>query len=350
MRRILLTLVAAGMLLTAPFAHGAATSVVVSQVFAGGGNSCAPFTNDFVELVNRGSTAVDVTGWTVQYASAASTSWQSTALTGSIQPGRYYLVQLASSAAVGAPLPAPDATGTTNLAASGGKVALVRDAAALSCGATPGSCSAVALVEDLIGYGAASDYEGAGAAPSLSNTTAAVRADAGCTDTNANSSDFAVAAPTPRNASSPAAGCSAPPPPANTVSAVAAVDVDVQPVLAIALERSSLSFGKVFAGDTPAPISERVTVVSNSAGGYALTVHRSAFAPGDLPLGIAAPAAGSLLPIPIPPAADLLLATTTVPSAATGDVWPTSVGFVSPLPVVPPGRYAATITFTLIGR
>jgi hypothetical protein len=350
MRRIFLVLVGAGMLLTAPFAHGAATSVVVSQVFAGGGNSGAPFANDFVELVNRGSTAVDVTGWTVQYASAASTSWQSTALTGSIQPGRYYLVQLASSAAVGAPLPAPDATGTTNLAASGGKVALVRDAAALSCGATPGSCSAVALVEDLIGYGAASDYEGAGAAPALSNTTAAVRAGAGCTDTNANSSDFAVAPPTPRNASSPAAGCSAPPPPTNTVSAVAAVDVDVQPVLAIALERSSLSFGKVFAGDTPVPISERVTVVSNSAGGYALTVHRSAFTPGDLPLGIAAPATGSLLPIPIPPAADLLLATTTAPSAATGDVWPTSIGFVSPLPVVPPGRYAATITFTVIGR
>jgi hypothetical protein len=350
MRRIFLVLVAAGVLLTAPFAHGATTSVVVSQVFAGGGNSGAPFANDFVELVNRGSTAVDVTGWTVQYASAASTSWQSTALTGSIQPGRYYLVQLASSAAVGAPLPAPDATGTTNLAASGGKVALVRDAAALSCGATPGSCSAVALVEDLIGYGAASDYEGAGAAPALSNTTAAVRAGAGCTDTNANSSDFAVAPPTPRNASSPAAGCSAPPPPANTVSAVAAVDVDVQPVLAIALERSSLSFGKVFAGDTPVSISERVTVVSNSAGGYALTVHRSAFTPGDLPLGIAAPATGSLLPIPISPAADLLLATTTAPSAATGDVWPTGIGFVSPLPVVPPGRYAATITFTVIGR
>jgi Lamin Tail Domain len=349
MRRILLLLVAAGMLLAAPFAHGAATSVVVSQIFAGGGNSGAPFANDFVELLNRGSTAVDVTGWTVQYASAASTSWQATPLTGSIQPGRYYLVQLASSAAVGAPLPAPDATGTTNLAASGGKVALVRDAAALSCGATPGSCSAVPLVEDLVGYGPAADYEGAGAAPALSNTTAAVRAGAGCTDTNANSSDFTAAPPTPRNASSPAAGCTSAPPP-TTVSAGAAVDLDVQPVLSIALERTTLSFGKVFAGDTPTPISERVTVVSNSAGGYALTVHRSAFTPGDLPLGIAPSATGSLQPIPIPPAAELLLATTSVPSAPAGDVWPTSVGFVTPLPVVPPGRYTATITFTVIGR
>ena len=40
----------------------------------------------------------------VQYASAASTSWSATPLSGSIQPGRHYLVQLASTAAVGAAL------------------------------------------------------------------------------------------------------------------------------------------------------------------------------------------------------------------------------------------------------
>ena len=33
-------------------------------------------------------------GWTVQYASAAGTSWQATALAGSIAPGHHYLVQL----------------------------------------------------------------------------------------------------------------------------------------------------------------------------------------------------------------------------------------------------------------
>ncbi len=70
---------------------------------------------------------IDVSGWTIQYASAGGTTWQATALTGSIAPGRRYLVQLASAGAVGAPLPTPDATGTTNLAVSGGKVAVVRD-------------------------------------------------------------------------------------------------------------------------------------------------------------------------------------------------------------------------------
>lgn len=351
MHRITLVsaVLAAVALLAVPLAEGATANVVVSQVYAGGGNAGATYTNDFVELLNRSATAVDVTGWTIQYASAASTSWQTTTLSGSIQPGHYYLVQLASTAAVGAPLPAPDATGTSNLAASGGKVALVRDATALTCGATAGSCAGAASLEDLVGYGSAADYEGSGPAPALSSTTAAVRDGAGCTDTDSNAADFpAAVAPAPRTSASPAATCAAAP--AATVSAAAGVDVDLQQVLSIALERPSISFGQVFAGQTPAPISERVTVVSNDAAGYALTVHRSAFSPADLPLGIAPSAATPLVPVPVAPAADLLLGSGSAATTAAGDVWPASVGFTSPLPVVAPGRYTATLTFTVIGR
>jgi len=342
--RLLLVLVAAGLLLAVPFAHGATSSVVISQVYAGGGNAGASYTNDFVELLNRGSTAVDLTGWTVQYAPASSTSWQTTALAGSLGAGRYYLVQLGSTAQVGAPLPAPDATGTTNLAGSGGKVALVHDATALTCGATPGSCTSA---DDLVGYGSATDYEGAGPAPALSSTTAAVRAGGGCTDSNSNSVDFTAVAPAPRNTASPAGSCSGGSTP--TATAGASVDVDVQPALSISLERSSLSFGSILSGTIPSPISERVTVFSNNASGYALTVHRSAFAPADLPLGIAAPAGGTQLAIPIAPAADRLIASSAAPSLPSGDVWPTGIGFVSALPVVPPGHYTATLTFTVIG-
>src|SRR6185295_4990834 len=96
--------------------------------------------NDYVELFNSGATPVSVVGWSVQYATAAGTSWSATPLTGSIQPGKYYLVQLAGGT-VGSALPAPDATGTTNLSATSGKIALVRDTADLTCGATAGSCS-----------------------------------------------------------------------------------------------------------------------------------------------------------------------------------------------------------------
>src|SRR3982074_611455 len=195
--RLLFAVAVVGALLGVPFAHGATSNVVVSQIFAGGGNAGASYTNDFVELFNRGAAAIELNGWTIQYASAASTSWQTTTLAGSVAPGRYSLVQLASTAAVGAPLPTADATGTTNLASAGGKVALVRDGIALNCGATAGRCASDPLVEDLVGYGSATDYEGVGPAPALSSTTTAVRAGGGCSDTNANAADFAAVVPAP---------------------------------------------------------------------------------------------------------------------------------------------------------
>ena len=357
---LLVALAAAG-ILAVPAARSASPDLVVSQVFAGGGNSGAPFANDFVELFNRGSTAVDVGGWTVQYASASGATWQSTALSGSIAPGRHYLVQFASAAAVGAALPAPDATGTTNLAVSGGKVAIVRDSTALTCGASTGSCAGVTSIADLVGYGSAVDHEGSAAAPSIDNTTASVRAADGCTDTDTNGADFSSAAPTPRNTSSPVVTCGTVPPPAGGVSETAAVDIDVQSVLSIALERSSVSFGNATTGSTPAAVSERVTVFSNTPTGYALSIHRTSFAPADLPLGVggSAPSGGQLggglvgggiAAIPIAPAPDLLVGTTSAQSAASGDVWDTRLGFASPLPAVPAGRYTATVTFTVIGR
>src|SRR5438874_9487339 len=74
-------------------AAAASTTVVISQVYGGGGNSGATLRNDFIELFNRGGAAVDVTGWSVQYGSATGTTWAATGLSGTIQPGQYYLVQ-----------------------------------------------------------------------------------------------------------------------------------------------------------------------------------------------------------------------------------------------------------------
>ena len=265
---VLFVVLVVGGVLAVPSAHSASPDVVVSQVFAGGGNAGAPFANDYVELFNRGSSSVDVSGWTIQYASAAGSSWQATALGGSIAPGRHYLVQLASAAAIGASLPTPNATGTTNLAVSGGKVAVVRDATPLTCGATAGSCSAVSSVADLVGYGSAADYEGSGAAPAIENATAALRGGDGCADTDANPTDFASGDPAPRNSSSAIVTCGVVQPPTGGVSQGATVDVDIQSALSIALERPAVSFGNATTGSTPAPVSERVTVVSNNASGY----------------------------------------------------------------------------------
>ena len=189
--RVLLAAIAASLVLAAP-ASAASPDVVISQVYGGGGNAGATLTNDFIELYNGGASPVDVTGWSVQYAAAAGTSWQVTALTGSVAPGGHYLVGEGAGAGGTTPLPTPDATGSIAMSGTSGKVALVTSATALSCGA---DCDTAAGVRDFVGYGTANDFEGA-PAPGLSNTTAALR---GATDTDNNAADFTAGTPNPRN-------------------------------------------------------------------------------------------------------------------------------------------------------
>jgi hypothetical protein len=335
-------------LAVAPASGSGAGSIVIGELYASGGNSGAAYANDYVELFNRGAATVAIDGWTLQYASAAGATWQQTALAGSIPAGGRYLVQLASGGANGGAIPTADATGTSNLAATGGKVAIVNAATALTCGASAGSCSSSGSIEDLVGYGSAADYEGTDVAPAPSATTAISRAGGGCTDTDDNAADFATAAPNPLNSSAAATACSGSGGGGGSPGD-AAVNVDIQSLLSIALDHATLSFPAAVPGTTPAPLAEHVTVTSNDASGYTLSVHRTVFAPHDLPLGIGV-GGGSLAAVPISPAPDLLIATASGPSAAAGDVWNTSVGFVSPLPVVSAGHYTATLTFTVIGR
>jgi predicted extracellular nuclease len=194
----------AGVAPTAAQAVDVSSNVVLSEVYGGGGNSGAQYTNDFIELYNHGSAAQSVDGWSVQYASAAGTSWQATALTGSIPAGGFYLVQEGAGAGGAAPLPTPDATGSIALSATNGKVALVSSAAALSgCAAT---CDSAAGVVDFLGFGSANDAAGT-PTPAMSNTTSDQRTLTPYTNTGNNATDFTSGAPTPA-----AAGSTGPPP------------------------------------------------------------------------------------------------------------------------------------------
>lgn len=182
-------------------AAAVSTTVVISQVYGGGGNGGAQFTNDFIELFNLSASPVDVTGWTVQYASTAGISWAKTVLSGIIQPGNYYLVQEAvgsscSGLPCGVSLPTPNATGTIAMSASAGKVALVNNSTTLA-----GACPA-GLV-DLVGYGSATNCSEGAPTGNLSNTTAALRKANGAQDTDNNNADFTIGAPNPRNTPPP---------------------------------------------------------------------------------------------------------------------------------------------------
>ncbi len=200
----------------------AEAQVVISQIYGGGGNSGATLRNDFIELVNTGSAPVSLSGWCVQYASSAGAftfnNNQKTDLTGTIQPGAYYLIQESQGAGGTVSLPTPDATGLTAMSATSGKVVLVNSCAtALAAGEGVSG----GRIVDFVGYGsAASQFEGSGPTGTLSNTTAALRAGNGCTDTNNNNADFATGAPNPRNSASPTVTCGGGPGPGPTLVAI----------------------------------------------------------------------------------------------------------------------------------
>lgn len=174
---------------------GGSGTVVISQVYGGGGNSGATYKNDFIELYNAGSTTVDLSTYAVQYASAAGSSWQETTLSGSILPGHYYLVQEAAGTGGTLNLPTPEAVGSISMSASSAKVALTKTQTLLTVD-NPVGLSAVA---DFVGYGTADAFEGSGAAPTLSATASALRANGGATDTNNNAADFTAGTVNPRN-------------------------------------------------------------------------------------------------------------------------------------------------------
>jgi predicted extracellular nuclease len=217
-KRTTLFLVAAALLLTVLMGAGTAgpvaaisPDIVISQVYGGGGNSGAPYTHDFVELFNRSAAPVSLAGWSIQYASATGTGNFSSnpiaILSGSLDPGQYYLVQLAGGTN-GVALPTPDATGTVNMGATAGKVVLVGTTTGLACngGSTPCTPEQLALIIDLVGWGSANFFETA-PAPATSNTTSISRNGNGCMETDDNAADFTAGSPNPRNSASPLNSC-----------------------------------------------------------------------------------------------------------------------------------------------
>jgi hypothetical protein len=220
-RRLRLFLLAAFAVLAfgASPAWAISPNLVISQIYGGGGNTGAPFTHDYIEIFNRGTGIVFLSGLSLQYTSATGTGnfgATSTQITefvgGALAPGQYLLVQEGAGAGNGVPLsPAPDVVDGTPIAmsATGGKVAIVTGTTSLGCngGSTPCDAAQLARIIDLIGYDGANFFEGAAPAPTLSNTTAAFRMLDGCQDTDNNAADFFAGAPAPRNAFSPLHFC-----------------------------------------------------------------------------------------------------------------------------------------------
>jgi uncharacterized cupin superfamily protein len=185
--------------------NAVSTTIVINEIYGGAGcgaAGCSTYNRDYIELKNISLTPVDVTGWSVQYASGTSTNptWTTTVLSGTIAPGGVYLVGEASGAAgtgVNA-LPTPNASGTIAMSATTGKIALVNNSMAITTG-TLCPLPNVNII-DFVGYGAQAAgtlCSEAANAPAPSTTNSIARNATG-TDTDNNAADFTAGAPTPQ--------------------------------------------------------------------------------------------------------------------------------------------------------
>lgn len=171
-------------------------SLMIYEIYGGGGNTGATFTNDYVVLYNPNTVAVSLVGYSLQYSSATgvfqlgTNNSQVLDLTGSIGAQSFYLIQLAAGTTVtDKPLPVTaDITHITNLATTNGKLALV-----LGPASSPISGIADPKVVDFVGFGTGNQYEGSGPVLGMTNSMAAQRK--AFVDTNDNAADFAVVTP-----------------------------------------------------------------------------------------------------------------------------------------------------------
>jgi hypothetical protein len=178
------------------------SQVVIYEIYGGGGNTGAIYKNDYIVLRNNGSTPVSLVGWSIQYASATSSSWDATNLVGSIAAGGYYLIQMyGNPGGPGAALPTPNVTAVTN--ASMNNINVTDGKIILSNSTTPETTAnpSGANIQDKVGWGnTATAFEGSlfNPSPQITNAQSITRKNTG-QDTNNNSVDFAKTIPNPIN-------------------------------------------------------------------------------------------------------------------------------------------------------
>lgn len=163
--------------------------LVISQFQAGGGSA----NDEFIEIKNTSSTAIDLSGYVVVYRSPTGTddgspmaSWPSSTL---LQPGQFYLIAADGSYDGSVPSDKTYNANVRSMGVPGGGIAIRQ-----------GSANTGAII-DSVAWGTATNtfIEGAvTAAPANNNSQS--RKDNGCQDTDNNANDFQSSVPSaPRN-------------------------------------------------------------------------------------------------------------------------------------------------------
>ncbi len=110
-------------------------ALMISEVYGGGGNSNAPFINDYVEIYNASDEPITLAGKSVQYSPAKSNSYKQMRLDGIIEPDSFYLIHLftKNNPDSGVPMPLHDfwvnVGGAHGMSATDMKIALLNKTA-----------------------------------------------------------------------------------------------------------------------------------------------------------------------------------------------------------------------------
>ncbi|OCT13070.1 hypothetical protein A8709_20160 [Paenibacillus pectinilyticus] len=178
-----------------------ANHVVISEIYAGGtGNdtSKAAYSHDFIELYNPTDEEIPLSGWSLQYATAKSSSWYVIQLgtkTPSIKAHGYYLIKMGTSNLAGGYIKSLDDSyadaiannpTTADINKDGSKIALVKNTINAITTADPRIDTLSGNLVDLVGFGKGSvanpnatnspnAYEGSGFPPDGSYQKTLVR-------------------------------------------------------------------------------------------------------------------------------------------------------------------------------
>jgi hypothetical protein len=166
-------------------AGSADAALYISQIYGGGGATAAAplYSNDWVQLYNSGATDINLSGYSLQYAAATSTTTYSSSnthnLSGTVGANSYFLIQEGRGTGLAGTATDPiyDLTLGTfaglNMAATAGKLALFSTGYVANVST---QSSSVANLVDLVGFGTTANFSlYPKMTANLSTTTSALR-------------------------------------------------------------------------------------------------------------------------------------------------------------------------------
>ncbi|MGD9910623.1 MAG: endonuclease [Candidatus Izemoplasmatales bacterium] len=159
------------------------TPIIIYEVYGGGGNVSATYNQDYVILYNNTSSSIDLSTYSLQYASTS--TYTVFNLSGTIMSHNYFVIGLLKGS-VGEDLDvAPNVSFGTSIVVTAGRIALVDDQNQITD-------KTDANVVDFVGYGSASEYE---TSPTATTSASLSAKRISFSDTNDNSADFTVGTP-----------------------------------------------------------------------------------------------------------------------------------------------------------